>query len=400
MKSVVLIALLLITFGYSQQAKSQEASKNVENNSDSIGRFIQKKMDESGMVGLAAAIIINKKLVWTKGYGYADLESKIPFTPNTILNIGSITKTITGASLMLAIEEKKLALDEDINKYLPFKVINPYFPNERITMRNLATHTSGIVDQYPLYSKTYNYGGDSPEPLGEFLKNYFEPHGKYYSKDNFLKQKPGSYREYSNIATGLAGYIIEITTGQKLNIYSKQHIFKHLKMDDTGWFLSEINLSNHSKLYENQGGIPKLIPLYGLTTYPDGGVRTSITDLSKFFICLLNDGVYEGTKILEKKSVDEMLKFQFTALNKPENVNLEELNSGLFWATKRNLTRIGHGGTDPGVKTVMLSDTSKEVGVLLFTNTSLNEEATNKFGDVYNELYKYAIKLKSRRGSQ
>jgi len=399
MKSLVIIAFFLLNTGYSQQVKFQEASKTGQKATDSIDSFIEKKRNESGMVGLAAAIIINKKLVWTKGYGYADMENKIPFTPNTIMNIGSISKTITGASLMQAIEEKKIALDEDINNYLPFKVVNPYFPKERITLRNLSTHTSGIVDQYPLYSKTYHYGSDSPEPLGEFLKNYFEPNGKYYSKDNFLKQKPGSYREYSNIATGLAGYIIEITTGQKLNTYSKQHIFKPLKMDDTGWFLSEIKLANHSTLYEKQGAITKPIQLYGLTTYPDGGVRTSVTDLSKFFICLLNDGEYDGTRILEKKSVDEMLKFQFTALNKPGNVNLEELNSGIFWATKRNLTRIGHGGTDPGVKTIMLSDTSKEIGVILFTNTSLNEEATNKFGDIYNELYSYAFKLKSQTGS-
>ena len=399
MKSLVFISFFLITTGYSQQAKSLEASKTVENTTDSIDRFIQKKMDESGMVGLSAAIIINKKLVWTKGYGYADLENKIPFTPKTIMNIGSISKTITGVSMMQAIEEKRIALDEDINNYLPFKVINPYFPSERITLRNLATHTSGIVDQYPLYSTTYHYGSDSQEALGDFLKNYFEPNGTYYSPDNFLKHKPGSYREYSNIATGLAGYIIENTTGQKLNAYSKQNIFTPLKMNDTGWFLSEINLVNHSKLYENKGGIPELIPLYGLTTYPDGGVRTSVADLSKFFICLLNEGVYEGTRILKKESVDEMLQFQFTALNKPENVNLEELNSGLFWATKRNLTLIGHGGTDPGVKTVMLSDASKKIGVLLFTNTSLDEEATNKFWDIYNELYKYAMKLKSQTGS-
>jgi CubicO group peptidase (beta-lactamase class C family) len=396
MKSSILITFFLITTVYSQQVKIQEANKTVDKSGDSIDRFIEKNRIESRMVGLAAAIIINKKLVWTKGYGYADLENKIPFTPNTIMNIGSITKTITGASLMHAIEEKKIALDENINTYLPFKVINPYFPNERITLRNLATHTSGIVDQYPLYSKTYHYGVDSPESLGAFLKNYFEPSGTYYSKDNFLKHKPGSFREYSNLATGLTGYIIEITTGQKLNFYSKQHLFTPLKMDNTGWFLSEINLANHSKLYEIQSDNPKLIPLYGLTTYPDGGVRTSVTDLSKFFICLLNDGVYEGTRILEKESVEEMLKFQFTTLNKPENVNLEELNSGIFWATKRNLTRIGHGGTDPGVKTLMLSDRSKEIGVILFTNTSLDEDATIKYGDIYDELFKYAIKLKSQ----
>jgi CubicO group peptidase (beta-lactamase class C family) len=169
MKSSVIIAFYLMTTGYSQQLKFLEANKTLENAADSINSFIEKKRIESGMVVLAGAIIINKKLAWTKGYGYADLENKIPFTPNTIMNIGSISKTITGAALMRAIEEKKLALDEDINNYLPFKVINPYFPNDRITLRNLSTHTSGIVDQYPLYSKTYHFGGDSPELLGHFL---------------------------------------------------------------------------------------------------------------------------------------------------------------------------------------------------------------------------------------
>jgi len=391
--SIVLVLCLLgVPFA---AAQTQNAKKS------SIDSFIEKQMNESGMVGLAAAIIVNKKVVWTKGYGYADRDNKAPFTPNTIMNIGSISKTITGASLMHAVEEKRVSLDEDINSYLPFKVINPFLPNERITLRNLATHTSGITDRTPIYESTYYYGGDSPEPLGEFLRNYFEPNGKYYSKDNFLKVKPGSYREYSNIAAGLAGYIVEVTTGEKLDEYSKRHIFRPLKMNDTGWFLSEIKLANHSKLYNRQGDITKPIQLYGLTTYPDGGVRTSVSDLSKFFICLLNAGDYKGARILKKKSVEEMLTFQYTALNKPENIELNEINSGIFWATKRNVTRIGHAGTDPGVRTEMLSDLSKEVGVILFVNTdittSLGENDFKGFLSISNELWKYAQTFKNAK---
>ncbi len=302
---------------------------------------------------------------------------------------------------MRAVEDKKVSLDEDINKYLPFKVINPFLPNEKITLRNLATHTSGITDRSPVYESAYHYGGDSPEPLGEFLKNYFEPNGKYYSKDNFLNVKPGSHREYSNIAAALAGYIVEITTGQKLNEYSKRHIFRRLKMQDTSWFLSETKLAKHSKLYSKQGDITKPIQLYGLTTYPEGGVRTSVSDLSKFFICLLNAGEYRGARILKMRSVEEMLKFQYTALNKPENIELNEINSGIFWATKRNVLRIGHAGTDPGVRTEMLSDLSKEVGVILFVNTdisnSVGEDDFRSFFSISDELWKYAQTLKEAK---
>lgn len=79
----------------------------------SIESIIEKKMNESGTVGLGAAIIVNKKVVWIKAYGYADKDNKVPFTPNTIINIGSISKTFTGVSLMQAVEDRRVSLDED-----------------------------------------------------------------------------------------------------------------------------------------------------------------------------------------------------------------------------------------------------------------------------------------------
>ncbi|RYU95592.1 serine hydrolase domain-containing protein [Emticicia agri] len=395
MKTLITIIALCASTAYAQQATSQANTSTVETATKSLDNFIEDKVKESGMVGLGAAIIVNKEVVWMKGYGYADKESNKPFTTNTIMNIGSISKTFTGVALMRAVEEKKLSLDEDINQYLPFKVINPYCPNEKITLRHLATHTSGIADAYPTYDSVYHYGGDSPVQLGSFLKSYFEPGGKFYSKENFLNHKPGTYREYSNIGAGLAGYIVEIVTGKKLNVYTKQHIFKPLKMNNTGWFFSEINLANHSKLYDKTTDKLKPIELYGEITYPDGSVRTSVSELSKFFIALLNEGQYKGVRLLKKASVDEMLRFHYTIDNKPENIELNEKNAGIFWSTKMNTTRIGHGGSDPGVKTEMLADLSKEVAVIIFTNTALpNKEMGKYFYGIYDELHKTGEKIK------
>ena len=389
------ITLSLTLFISYLDLAGQNSTNTTKVDKTAIDSFMEKKMNETGIVGIGAAIIINKKIVWTKGYGYADRENKSPFTISTIMNIGSISKTFTGVCIMKAVEDGKVSLDEDINAYLPFAVINPNFPNEKITLRHLATHTSGLADRDPFYSdSTYFYGGTKPEPLGEFLKNYFSPDGKHYSKDNFLKSKPGTYRDYSNIGAGLAGYIIELRTGSKLNEYGKQYIFKPLKMVNSGWSLTEINTKNHAKLYEKMGDSVKLIQWYEGTTYPDGGVRTSVNELSKFFITLLNDGTYNGTRILKKKTIDEMLRFQFNEYNKPENVKLDKLNSGIFWATKMGATRIGHNGSDPGVRTYMLSDLTKEIGVILFFNTSLSDEEENKYSTIYEELYKYALNLK------
>jgi len=168
-------------------------------------------------------------------------------------------------------------------------------------------------------------------------------------------------------------------------------------MDDTGWLLSDIDLTTHSKLYEIEEEEIKPIQLYGLTTYPDGGLRTSVSSLSKFFVALLNKGKYKGARILKEASADEMLRFQYTPANKPENIDLENPNKncGIFWETKRDVTLMGHSGSDPGVKADMLSDLPKEVGVIIFMNTDLSGLADYYF-PIYDELWRYGKILKDK----
>lgn len=362
-----------------------------------IDRFIGERMSEAGIAGLGAALIVDRKVVWKRGYGFADKARAVPFTPDTVMNIGSISKTFTGAALMRAVQEGKLLLDQDINAYLPFDVVNPHQPDAKITLRHLATHTSGITDRWAIYADTYHFG-DAPEPLGQFLKSYFVPGETRYSKDNFLDVKPGAYREYSNVGAGLAGHIVELAVGDKLNTYTRRHFFAPLQMSHTGWFLSEIEPGKHATLYVAQDGLTIPIPHYHGTTYPDGGVRTSVSDLARFFAALLNDGEYEGVRILEQESAEEMLRFQFTESNKPDNVNLageDSVNSGIFWATKFDVTRVGHNGSDPGVRTLMLSDLDREIAVVLFVNTSLAGEEMRHYFAIFRELWGHAEALKA-----
>lgn len=368
--------------------------------SPSIDSIITKHMDAAGIMGLGAAIIVDGKVAWTKGYGFADKANAVPFTPATVMNIGSISKTVTGVAMMRAVQEGKLSLDADINRYLPFKVVNPYHPNEAITLRQLATHTSGIADQSRAYRDSYHFGGDAPQALGDFLKNYFVPGGASYSKENFFDAKPGTRREYSNIAAGLAGFIVERAVGEKLNTYTRRHIFAPLRMTDSGWFLSEIPAAKQARLYIGQGGMSVPILPYGLTTYPDGGVRTSVADLSRFFSALLRGGEYDGTRILDAASAEEMTRFQFTETSKPANVALNKLNSGLFWATKMSATRIGHGGSDPGLRTEMLANLSRDIGVILFFNTSLSEPEMRSFDGIHKAVWAHAETLKQGKPAE
>jgi CubicO group peptidase (beta-lactamase class C family) len=295
--------------------------------------------------------------------------------------------------MMRAVQDGKLSLDADINSYLPFRVINPKHPDKPITLRHLATHTSGITDRWEIYRDAYHYGGDSPVALGTFLKEYFTPTGKAYSSDNFIDAAPGTKRDYSNIGAALAGWIVERAYGEPLNVLTRRFIFRPLGMTNSGWRLSEVKGPNLSTLFVSQGGTTIPIPQYGLTTYPDGGVRTSVADLSKFFIAMLDSGSYRGTRILSAPMAAEMTRFQFSDSNRPVNFPAEDGNSGLFWRTKFNGTRVGHGGNDPGVQTEMLADVSKGFGVIFFMNTSVSGTDQHAASAIFDAIWNWAGKL-------
>ena len=122
-----------------------------QNWTDSLAQDLVKLYPTTKLPGIAVAMVNADQVLFQQGLGHADIATNRPFEPTTILNIGSISKTFIGVALMQLADEGKLNLDSDINKYLPFPVRNPRFPDTPITIRHLATHTSGIAD-------TKNYG--------------------------------------------------------------------------------------------------------------------------------------------------------------------------------------------------------------------------------------------------
>jgi len=319
--------------------------------------YINESISDANIAGMAVSIVSGDSIIFTQGYGYSDIQTKEPFTPNTVINIASISKTFVGVAIMHLVENGLISLDEDINTFLPFKVLNPHLPESIITPRHLMSHSSGIKDDQQVYLPSYHYGDDSPMPLGEFLANYLSPNGTHYSKKNFTRSKPGEKFVYSNIGAGLAGYIVESVSEKPLNIFTREIIYKPLGMNNTCWFLSEMDLSKHSRLYESKKNNTLLdnIDLYGLTTYPDGGARTTVADLSYYLLCIMNKGLYKGTRILNEETVVDMLT--------PDYID----SYTKFWDIG---DQIGHGGGDPGVSTGMYYIPKEELGIIYFINTS------------------------------
>jgi CubicO group peptidase (beta-lactamase class C family) len=235
---------------------------------------------------------------------------------------------------------------------------------------------------------TYHWGGDAPESLPDFITSYFAPDGHRYSADNYTTSAPGEARAYSNIGAGLVGFIIERLTGDRLDAYTQRHIFTPLGMRSTGWFLRDLPTADLSTQFVEREGWAVPLLRYGLTTYPDGGVRTTVSDLGRFFQALLNHGEHDGVRILPAAQADEMTRFQFSGPTFPKGYGPNEGNSGLFWRTRRNGEFVGHGGGDPGVQTLMLSTLDRRVAIVLFSNTS-GVLADRAFNAIFLELKAY-----------
>src|SRR6218665_1763733 len=154
MKKYVVFTLcfLLVT-----ACKQNGGTKSLQKNEviDSLTAEITEISKNGVFNGFAVSIVNEDSILYQKGFGFSDVSAQKKYTSSTIQNIASISKTLVGIALLKAQELGKLNLDDPINKFLPFKIYNPTFPDEQITIRHLATHTSGIVDNEFYLSKNY-----------------------------------------------------------------------------------------------------------------------------------------------------------------------------------------------------------------------------------------------------
>ncbi|MEM6348423.1 MAG: serine hydrolase domain-containing protein [Bacteroidota bacterium] len=368
---------------------------NAQTQADSLQQELQALYDDCGLPGFAVAIVDANGLKFTQGYGYANLKDKIPYTPQTVQNIASISKTVIGVNLMKAVEMGKLQLDDPINKYLPFEVTNPWYPEIPITIRHLATHTSSIRDRnyslsYLLEEEEARQDPDVPQDWLEFIaehkrmdmETFFRAclvrKGELYKKKNFHKKKPGSNNSYSNIAAALAAFVLEQAVGEPFYEFSRKHVTGPLQMKHSDWMADAVVDEPLAMLYFPDG---KRVPGYSLITYPDGGFRTSVADMSLYLQEMIKG--YSGQS-------DFMQTSSFKAL-----LPGDEDESRVFWGMGEPSRNIGHNGGDPGVRTDMHFNADNKIGYILFCNMSADgdEKLHAQYLRVMEILHAYGPKL-------
>ncbi|MCG8506260.1 MAG: beta-lactamase family protein [Sphingomonadales bacterium] len=363
------------------------------------GSFIERTLREFDVPGCAAAVVKGGRLVWSGGYGWADIGKKVPMTSRTVMNIASISKTITATAVMQLWEAGRIDLDSDVGDHFPFPVRNPKFPAEVITVRQLLNHRSSIRDG-GFYRNSYSCG-DPVVGLTDWIEGYFRPGGAYHdADDNFHDWPPGTLepnvrsRGYSNVAYGLLGNLVERVSGTDFSDYCKANILMPLGMNSTGWHIREIEPDRHAVLYGKvsaealemaRASFQAVLPapgysldrmsadarmphcLYSFPNYPDGLIRTSVEDLALFLSFYAAGGNGAAPGILQDATVQLMLS---------------DARDGraLCWA-RRTLENgdlmWGHSGSDPGVNTYMGFREKDGVGVIVFLNADSTGKARN-----------------------
>lgn len=339
-------------------------SLNTNAQISNLDNYIQTEMELENIPGVAACVVKKGQVVWSGAYGWANIEEQIPVTTETLFTVASLSKLFVGTAIMQLYENGLIDLDADINNYLPFNVINPYYPDIPLTTRLLLQHKSGLNDpESELF--TLAVEGDSPIDLGEYLENFLTPGGNYYNENYFSSEyEPGDNIWYSNIGFSLLGYIVESISGVAYHQFVQENIFDVLCMNNSGFFLSNINTEELAMPYYYSNGEYIEYGYYGFPQYPAALLKTNIEELANFLIAYTQRGQMDGYQILNENSAEMLTPYSF------EDDNLAWWN-GTLWTYTFHFPDDEvwfHGGYMNGVRTRINYYPADSTGIIILTN--------------------------------
>ena len=352
MRTIVLfLSLLLIT----SAALSQ--NKDIEKKLKGFDQFVDKVMKDWKVQGLAVAIVYKDKVVLSKGYGYRNVEQKLPVTDETLFAIGSCTKAFTAAGVCLLQEDGRLELDKPVREYMPdFKLQDDYV-SENMTPRDLLCHRSGL----PRHDLIW-YG--SPSTRRELFSKlrYLEPSAPFRS----------AY-QYQNLMFMTAGILIEDVSGSSWEKFISERIFIPLEMNSTNFSVTDLQKAkDFSTGYVEQNNVVDVIPYMNIDAIgPAGSINSNVKDMSKWVTALINGGKYKGKKVFSESTVRSLQTPSM--VNTTQSIQYDEnfyVMYGLGWAVTsyRGHVRVDHGGNIDGFSASTCFMPRDSIGVVVLTN--------------------------------
>jgi CubicO group peptidase (beta-lactamase class C family) len=322
---------------------------------DMFTAWVEAQMAYRGQPGLSIAVVSDQKLVWAKGFGYADAEKGVKATPKTRYRIASITKLFTSTAIMQLRDKGKLSLEDDVSSHLDwFKLKKSYTDSPPIKIWHLLTHTSGL----PRESAT-PYWTDSNFPTREQIIKLLSTQVAAAPTETLWK--------YSNLALTVAGEIVQEVSGTPYADYVEENILKPLGMKDT---LVKPPSPDDPMLAKGYGrrlpdGTRSISPYTdckGIT--PAANMTTTAEDLAKFAMLQFRDGKEGGKQILRGSTLCEMHRPHWLQPDWKEGFGI-----GFRVSRIGGKSYVGHGGAVQGFRTQIRLSPDDKVGVVVLTNS-------------------------------
>ncbi len=341
MKNYSLLLIFSILFFGNHLVGQKKLSKDQIQQIDAI--FSEWNNEDNP--GAGVGIVKDGQLIFSKGYGMASLQHKIPFGPNTVADLGSVAKQFTSFAIALLAEEGKLSLDDDIRKYYP--EISDF--GHKITIRHLVHHTSGLREIYGVFTlQGWSGPGVRQEDIFHLLRQQKE-----------LNFKPGDQYLYCNTSYALLGAIIEKVSGQSFEDFFQSRIFKPLGMNHTYIMdhLGEIFQNGADSYMPTDRGFVESYD--NSSMFGQGGFYSNIEDMSKW---LAN---FQEPKVGNKNVMEQIL--ETGKLNSEEELTYA---FGLRVGKYRGVKVVEHSGSSAGFRTWMRWCPEQQIGIIIQTNRS------------------------------
>lgn len=326
---------------------------------------IREILNRHPAVGLAVGVVTKGGLESFRGHGVADIASKAPISDDTIFRIASITKTFTAIAVMQLWEQGLVDLDAPVNDYLRAYELVPAEAGWRpATVRHLLTHTAGLPETVHPWDALLPDWGESVK-VGQPLPSLAE----FYGGRLRVGAEPGTRFVYGNHSPATLGQLVEDVSGQPLDHYFREHIFEPLGMTSTDLLRSEHVRSRLATGYEFRSGGPKAVAEREMVTAGAASVYSSPRDMARYVAALLGGGANEHGSVLEPATLATMYEPQY----QPDS-RVPGLGLAFFRADLGGHRAVEHQGTLPGYHSQIFLAPDDGVGVIAFTNGSVNPD--------------------------
>jgi CubicO group peptidase (beta-lactamase class C family) len=360
---IFLMAPLVLSVDAVQAAQVTRTDAQTEQRLDA---FFQHHLENIRTPGFAVALVDREGPIYAKGFGVEVIGQSKPMTPDSIMAIGSLTKSFTAMAILQLEEQGKLSVDDKVTKYLPWFRTADKSISDQITLRMFLNNTSGLQPYFNTMLRNLGRGPDALEKGVRAMSSYK------------ATRQPGESYEYFNEGWNVLGLVLEKVTGQPYEKYIGEHILQPLQMTRSSTDRAVLEtlpvLTGHhpgidpwpAEFLHIQGALPA-----------GAGLYSTVNDLGNYLMALMNGGELHDQRVLTPASIEKMWAPAIPLVFLPKELGgtgePAYYAMGYFVLDLQGVRYVGHGGEFGTMSSFALIDTNHNVGIALLYNTASND---------------------------